>query len=260
MTIPDVSRRTLLARSSALAGATFLASVPGAALLAAPAYADSSSYSKTPTGEEISDAFRRVQENQNRVRAGRLSPNGWEMEKTTNGGGNIWTRPTPGTPLTGVTVRIGDAEAILIHVIRRFHYEISELRNDDVTGWRSPSEVRRNWPEGNQASGTAVQIRPGFYPAGTSGGFSHLQLLVIRDILAELDGAVRWGGDDRHLNESLFYLDVGPDEPRLAEMVEKIRAWGDTPGRGAGAPVDVLAADRRRAAEALERRQSGTAA
>ncbi|WP_405526660.1 hypothetical protein [Streptomyces canus] len=182
------------------------------------------------------------------------------MEKTTDGGGNIWSCPVPGTPLTGITVRIGDVETVLVHVVRRFHYEISELRKGDVTGWTRPGKVRKGLPQSNQASGTAIQIRPDFYPSGAKGGFFPPQLVVLRDILAELDGVVRRGGDDHHVDESLFSMDVEPDHAQLASVVKKIRTWNVTPGEGAGAPVDILATDRREAADKLRRHQQRTAA
>lgn len=253
MTDFHLSRRGLLVRSAAVTGAALLASVAGSAVLSTPAYADSSA--TTPTGEDIRKALRRYERNRGRVRSGKPSPNGWEMEKATDGGGSVWTRPVPGTPLDGVAVRIGAVEAVLVHVIRRFHYEIDQLRKGDVIGWRSPGKVRKGLPEGNQASGTAVRIRPEFYPVGTTGGFFPSQLLVIRDILAELGGVVRWGGDDRYVDESLFYIDVKPGDPRLSALVEKLRSWQEAPGEGAGVLVDVLADDRRRAAKALQRSQ-----
>ncbi|MFJ8440060.1 hypothetical protein [Kitasatospora griseola] len=70
--------------------------------------------------------------------------------------------------------------------------------------------MRRNLAESNQSSGTAVQIRPGSYPSGVRGGFYPLEVLTIRDILADCEGVVRWGGDDRVPDESLFYVDVAP--------------------------------------------------
>lgn len=85
MSVFDPSRRQLLIRSGALAGA---AALPGSALLATPVYA-ASSHSKTPTGEEIRKAYRRFRANQARVLMGRPSPNGWEMEKVTDGDGTI---------------------------------------------------------------------------------------------------------------------------------------------------------------------------
>ncbi|CAM5630066.1 Lipoprotein OS=Streptomyces antimycoticus OX=68175 GN=SSPO_062030 PE=4 SV=1 [Streptomyces antimycoticus] len=106
MSVFDPSRRQLLIRSGALAGAAALASLPGSALLATPAYA-ASSHSKTPTGEEIRKAYRRFRADQARVLMGRPSPHGGELVKATGGAGTCRSRPVPGTPLEGVTVRIG---------------------------------------------------------------------------------------------------------------------------------------------------------
>ncbi|MET7288547.1 hypothetical protein [Streptomyces sp. NPDC005573] len=184
------------------------------------------------------------------------SHNGWETEKRTNEVSTVWTRPVPGTPCQ-VDVRIGEVETVLVHVIRRFHYEIDTLLKGDVMGWRAPAEVHAKRAESNQASGTAVQIRPAFYPAGSRGGFFAPQLVVIRDILAELEGVVRWGGDDDRPDESLFYLDVGPSDPALSRVAGKLRTWREQPGKGAGSPVDPLSAKRRDLAKALEHRQRG---
>jgi len=43
-------------------------------------------------------------------------------------------------------------------------------------------------------------------------------------------------------------------------LMQGMRLWKDTPGKGAGTPVDVRASGRRKAAKALESRQRGTAA
>ncbi|WP_043684580.1 hypothetical protein [Streptomyces xylophagus] len=256
----NMSRRKLLTHSSALIGASLLASLPGSTLLTSPAYAADSSADKTPRGEDIRKALKRYRDNQAQVFTGKPSSNGWEMEKVVDGGGTISTRPVPGTPLEGVAVRIGDVESLLIHVVQRFHYEIDQLRKGDVVGWVSPGKVRKGLAEGNQASGTAVRIRPDHYPPGVRGGFFPQQLVVLRDILAELDGTIRWGGDDRRPDESLFYIAVSPDSERLATTTRKLSRWKDTPGMGAGSPVDVLSPRRREAAKALEHRQRDSAA
>ncbi|MGW9212275.1 hypothetical protein ACWGR4_35585 [Embleya sp. NPDC055664] len=242
MSTSRISRRNLFTGAAVIGAAIAL---PASGFLSAPAYAadDASSSSQH---EQLS--------------TGPTSRNGWEMEKVTDNRGHIYTRPVPGVPLAGVQVRIGDVEMVLVHVIRRFHYEIDQLGNGDVVGWRAPRSVRNDRPESNQASGTAVQIRPGHYPAGAQGGFFPLQLTVIRDVLAELDGVVRWGGDDRDVDEALFYIDVRPGDGRLAEVANRIRGWQDEAGKGAGAPVDVTSRTRRGAAEAMESRQRTPAA
>jgi hypothetical protein len=95
-----------------------------------------------------------------------------------------------------------------------------------------------------------VRIRPGFYPRGARGGFFPHQEVVIHDILAELDGVVRWGGDDRTPDESLFSVDVRPGDQRPARVAARIRGRQLEPGAGAGSPVKVLAGGRRKAARA----------
>ncbi|AVZ72883.1 hypothetical protein SLUN_12465 [Streptomyces lunaelactis] len=251
MNTPHISRRTVLARTAVITGAAIAASLPASQFLSSPAYAAG----KDPIPKEVREAVGRAQARNRRVLTGKPSRNGWEMEKVADDGGNIYTRPVPGTPLAGVQVRMGDAETVLVHVIRRFHYEIDELRKGGVVGWRSPGTVRKGLPESNQASGTAVQIQPGHYPAGTRGGFYPQQQVVIRDILAELDGVVRWGGDDSKPDEALFYVDVPPGDATLAKKAAQLRNWQDEPDKGAGTPVDVLARERRNAAKSLERRQ-----
>ncbi|MFG3182127.1 hypothetical protein [Streptomyces nigra] len=187
-----------------------------------------------------------------------VSLNGWVMEEQADDVSTVWTRAVPGTGLT-VATRIGDVETVLVHLLRRHHYEIDELRPGDVTGWQHPSGFDPATPASNLASGTALRIRPGHYPAGTAGGWFPHQLTVLRDILAELDGVVRWSGDDKRPDESLFSIDAAPNSPRLRSLAAELRGLREHPGRGAGVPADPLATDRRQAAEALARQQRATA-
>lgn len=245
-----------ISRRAALKHATVLAAGTAAVTLAGSHQAFAAVSSPAPESVDISDALRRHKAEQERVYTGKPSKNGWEMEKVADDGGTIWTRPLPGTPLDGVQVRLGDIETVLIHVVRRFHYEIDELRRGDVVGWRHPSKVRKGLAESNLASGTAVRIRPGFYPSGQRGGFFPSQLVIVRDILADCEGVVRWGGDDRKPDEALFYIDVKPHDHRLAKVAGKIQGWTATPGEGAGSGVDPFQPKRRRAADRLARQQA----
>jgi hypothetical protein len=208
-----------------------------------------------PGRRDISPTERRLRERHEKVLTGLTSTNGWEMERVVDDHGSIYTRPVPGTPLDGLQVRIGDVDVVLVHLVRRFHYEIDELRRGEVVGWCPPAKVRRRRPESALASGTAVRIRPGHCPVGSRGNLHDLEVAVVRDILAELDGVVRWGGDYQVPEESLFYLDVPPGDERLAAVATRIRGWRDEADSGAGTPVDVTSPDRRRAARALELRQ-----
>lgn len=185
--------------------------------------------------------------------SGPVSANGWPIAAAPDDGGSVWTRPVPGTGF-GVEVAIGDVETILVHVVRRFHYEIEALRDGDVTGYRAPATTKGY--ETNHASGTAVDIRPDCYPAGVKGGFFAPQAAVIRDILADCEGVVKWGGDFTTPDESHFQIDVPPTSPAVRRVADKLRAWNASPGEGAGVARDTLDGDRRSAARALQRRQA----
>lgn len=147
------------------------------------------------------------------------SANGWTVQANTDRDSQVWTRPVSGTGL-GVPVWIGDVETVLVHVVRRFHYEVQELAAVDLAGWRPVKGLRRGQPESNLASGTAVRIRPG---AGAKGSLFPLQVDAVRDILADCEGVVRWGGDDRPVDESLFYITVGPQDERLPRLAAGLR-------------------------------------
>ncbi|MEV7089828.1 hypothetical protein AB0O07_28730 [Streptomyces sp. NPDC093085] len=221
-----LSRRLVMRRAVFLAAGAAV----GSQLLASPAVARS----EGPDPAQLRESVRKAQEREKRVLSGIPSKNGWEMEKAVDAFGHVYTRPVPGIPVKDVQVRMGDVETVLVHVVRRFHYEVDELRAGDVVGWRAPSTVRKGLAESNQASGTAVQIRPGSYPSGARGGFFPQQLTAIRAIVDECAGVVRWGGDDKHPDEALFYVDVNPDDERLPRLAEQITTWEWTPGKGAG--------------------------
>lgn len=242
----------MLGRTAGLLTAAALGST------AVPGLSGGAAYAATPVpgppAGVVQDALRRYRSERDRIHTGKPSANGWEMQKATDAAGDVWTRPLPGTGMA-LAVRLGDVERVLVHVVRRFHYEIDTLRPGDVVGWRRPAEVKARRPESNHASGTAVAIRPGSYPPGARGGFFSPELTVIRDILAELRGVVRWGGDDATSDEALFYIGVPPGDPALAAVAAQIEGWRTEPGAGAGAPVDVLSTRRRSAAVALEHRQ-----
>ncbi|WP_426365153.1 hypothetical protein [Streptomyces sp. E-08] len=252
----DVTRRRALVGA---AGVTAAVSLTSGGFLATPAAAapvpTAPAASAQPArNDALKEALRRARERNRLIFTGRPSANGWEMQKLADAdGGDIATRSVPGTGLS-VAVRTGDVEAVLVHVVRRFHYEVEDLGGRPgeprpLEGWVAPGTVRDSrLPESNQASGTAVVIRPGSYPPGVRGGFTARQQEVVRDILAETEGLVRWGGDDDRPYEGLFHLAVRPGDARLARVADRLRAWGETPGLGAGTLPDVTEPARRRRA------------
>ncbi|WP_031505771.1 M15 family metallopeptidase [Streptomyces megasporus] len=152
-----------------------------------------------------------------------------------------------------VSLAGGDAAVVLLHVARRFHYEIDSLRDGDVHGWTAAREIAQPY-ESNHLSGTAVAIRPLAYPAGSKGNLYPNELVVVRDILAELDGVVAWGGDFGTPKESHFEIAVTPGHPRLKGVARKIRGWNDGPGNEGAGATDAFLPKRLDEARAFERR------
>jgi hypothetical protein len=147
------------------------------------------------------------------------SDNGWDVERGVDSGGQVWTREVQGTGLL-VPLRIGLAQAVLHHVIRRYHYNVGTLRAGEVVGFL-PRD--RNLPayQSNHASGTAIDIRPGAHPVGTRELFGS-QRVAIRAILTECRGLVAWGGDFRTPDEAHFQIAVKPADKRLAKLAESL--------------------------------------
>jgi hypothetical protein len=181
----------------------------------------------------------------------------------------VWTGSTSanGWPIIGssqavvlegtdcyLATAVGAPSVILGHVARRFSYEIDTLRPDDISSWTADPAVTADF-ESNYLSGTAIAIRPGNYPLGVSNCYYANELIVVRDILAECEGVVRWGGDENIPKECHFQIDAGPNDSRVTALASKISNWSITPGKGAGT-IDPFLPQRRRAADAMENRQA----
>ncbi|GAB2791257.1 hypothetical protein [Amycolatopsis magusensis] len=142
-----------------------------------------------------------------------------------------------------VALAEGDAATILAHVARRFHYEIDSLRDGDLVGFAPDRPVTQPY-ESNYLSGTAIAIRTVCYPLGARGGLYPWEETVVRDILAELGGAVSWGGDEQTPMESHFQLACAPGHPVLQAAAQRIRGGQATLGA-----IDAFAPDRLEAAQ-----------
>ncbi|MEV7186129.1 M15 family metallopeptidase [Kitasatospora sp. NPDC093102] len=241
----DILRRTVLSRAAGLGIGMVVASGGGSAFAVG---AQAEPTAGEPGGSApVPEALRKEQA---RVKTGKPSANGWEMENVVDDHGSVWTQPIAGSGVT-VALRTGDVATVLTHVIRRFNYEIAMLGPDEVIGYREPGSFPTRH-ESNHASGTAVDIRPDWYPLGATDGYFAHQLEVLRDILADCEGVVRWGGDLKPVDQGHFQIDVPPGDQRLKAVADKIRRWNDEPGAGAGILVDPRHAQRQQKARSLE--------
>ncbi|MFJ8932107.1 hypothetical protein ACIRLA_36615 [Streptomyces sp. NPDC102364] len=160
------------------------------------------------------------------------SANGWDVLDAHSPETAI--HAIPGTNLR-VTLRRGDAATVLAYVAQRFHYDVMPLEasRGQVLGYAADLQVKSDF-ESNHLSGTALALYPDNYPLGSKGNLYPNQVTAIRDIVAELQGVVKWGGDMQPVKESTFFLDVPPDSTKLALVARTLKEWGVTPGKGAG--------------------------
>ncbi|MCQ8831584.1 hypothetical protein [Streptomyces malaysiensis] len=180
----------------------------------------------------------------------------WREERSANGWpvtSEVHEHQVEGTEQVTVPLLAGDVATALLFVARRFNYEIATLDAGEVTGHSMDRAVSARY-ESNYLSGTAIAIRPVLYPVGSKDGLFPHETVVIRDILADCEGVVRWGGDEKIPKESHFQIDVGPGDERLATVARKFEQWDRTPGAGPGT-INAFVSERQRAAKALERRQ-----
>jgi D-alanyl-D-alanine carboxypeptidase len=91
-------------------------------------------------------------------------------------------------------VRAGSVYTVLEYVARRFSNEVEGLNIPVCWGW-SYRRISGSTLWSNHASGTALDLNPSRHPQGSSGTFSASQVATIRNILAAVSPAVRWGGD-----------------------------------------------------------------
>ncbi|AEV84309.1 hypothetical protein ACWT_3286 [Actinoplanes sp. SE50] len=148
------------------------------------------------------------------------------------------TYAVQGTDLA-VALLPGPAATILLYAARRFHYEIDALRSGDLV---------------TDASGTVLDIRPGWYPAGARDGFLPYQLIVVHDIVAQCDGLLRWGGDERTPREGRFAIAVAPTDHRLRVLAKRLDTDAASPSRRVGAGTALpFTTDRVRRAQSLRR-------
>ncbi|MEU7588177.1 hypothetical protein AB0A95_17980 [Micromonospora sp. NPDC049230] len=165
------------------------------------------------------------------------APRRWTKARSANG----WpiTERTAWYSIEGSGLRVrlaaGAPAAILVYVARRLHYELDQLSPGDVVGVPASKTVTEDY-ESNGLSGTAVTFRARAYPLGVTGGFYEAELVVIRDILAELDGVVAWGGDFRRPKEAHFQIAHGPGHPAL--LLTASRVLDNSGARPAGPRTD----------------------
>ncbi|MEV0731146.1 hypothetical protein [Polymorphospora sp. NPDC050346] len=180
-----------------------------------------------------------------------VSANGWPIDPKA-----ITDHRVEGSS-TSVALRSGPAAVVLLHVARRWHYEIAPLDTGEgggITGHVTSRVVGADF-ESNHLSGTAVALHPTAYPLGGSEGLWPHHEVIVRDILLDCDGTVVWGGDLRPSKVSHFHLAARPGDRALSRVAAALDTGVRVGSRSqsAGTVADPATPARRERARRLPR-------
>jgi hypothetical protein len=180
-----------------------------------------------------------------------VSANGWRIDPAA-----IASHRIEGSRAS-VALRQGQAAAVLLHIARRWHYEIAPLDTGEgggVGGYPTHRTVRADF-ESNYLSGTAVALHPTAYPLGGSERLWSYQEAIVRDILVDCEGTVVWGADLSPAKSSHFHLVAGPGDQVLARVAARLDTSRQTGVRSqlAGMVADPATPARRAKARSLPR-------
>lgn len=180
-----------------------------------------------------------------------VSANGWRIDPSA-----VAVHRIEGSAAS-IALHSGAPAAVLLHVARRWHYEIASLNDGEggaPIGFRTDRQVTSQY-ESNFLSGTAMALAPTAYPPGGSESLWAHQVRIVRDILLDCEATVAWAGDADLSAPSTFWLVAGPRDPVLARLA---RRWDRTvQGRSriqtAGAVADPSLPQRSQQATTLPR-------
>jgi hypothetical protein len=117
-----------------------------------------------------------------------------------------------------------DVATVLGYVVRQFHERVEPLQDPGCWGFSFRANVNDPSSLSNHASGTAVDINAPLHPNGveTFRTFTADQIGTCHLILAEVDDAVRWGGDFNSTPDAMHW-EINTTPANVAAVARKIR-------------------------------------
>lgn len=149
------------------------------------------------------------------------------------------------TKLSWITgqVRGGDAFTVLNYICERWNAEVEPINKGDSWGYADNRSVRGYAGiVSEHNAGVAVDINAPKHPLGVapSKTMTPAQISSVRQIIKDVRGAARWGGEWSRPDAMHVELMGGVD--KLAEVAALIRA-GQLPGAGVSKPADPAPAE-----------------
>jgi hypothetical protein len=132
-------------------------------------------------------------------------------------------------PVKGCRLRVADNQNVVdvfTYLVQQFHKRVDDVtKPHPADDWGFAFRQNRNANNlSNHSSGTAIDLDATEHPNGvkTSRTFTPAQIAEVHEILRELDGVVRWGGDYTNTVDAMhFEINVAPG--KLQEIGKLLR-------------------------------------
>ncbi len=115
---------------------------------------------------------------------------------------------------------------VLNYVAKQFNDRVETLVNPGCWGWAPPKAIPGSKSYSNHGSGTAIDLNAPKHPWKVKGTFSAAKVGVIRQILAECEGVIRWGGDYTRVDE--MHFEINSDYNSVSRVAAKLSNYKPT--------------------------------
>ena len=120
-------------------------------------------------------------------------------------------------------VRKGPVADIFTYLAQRFNDEVEPIAGPVLDDWGYALRlIRGGVSTSNHGSGTAIDLNATKHPLGVKGTFTRKLVKAIHAILADLDGAVRWGGDYSGRVDEMHF-EINADAAKVTEVAARLK-------------------------------------
>lgn len=120
-----------------------------------------------------------------------------------------------------VPLRNDDCGVVLADFLRKYNNRVEPLGRTETFGY-SKRQIAGTDEWSNHASATAADANSAQHPFGRTGTFTVNEVFELRELLAEYDGVIRWGGNYSGTKDEMhFEIDRDYDEVQLLASIIK---------------------------------------
>ena len=128
-------------------------------------------------------------------------------------------------------VRTGDVHTVLDHFAIAFNTRVEPLEQPVRDDWAfAPRKIAGTNVFSNHASGTALDLNAAQHPQFKRDTFTPAKLKALRELLAEYDGVIRWGGDYRANRVDEMHFEINAGAAAVKRLADKLRAAAEATG------------------------------